>query len=96
MADARIAEYSTFLASQQMLISHRLPWLVTPKERWKADYRHRRVWRLFRTQKSLERRIFDAVRERLWTRPASVLWNHPFLVRARPSPRLEMVMELHL
>ncbi|MGC2477631.1 MAG: hypothetical protein WA485_25055 [Candidatus Sulfotelmatobacter sp.] len=79
------AEYSTFLASQQMLISHRLPWLVTPKERWKADYRHRRVWRLFRTQKSLERRIFDAVRERLWTRPASVLWNGPFLSQRAPE-----------
>ena len=80
------SEYSTFLASQQVLISHRLPWLVTPKERWKADYRHRRVWRLFRTHKNLERRIFDAVRERLWPRPASVLWNGPFLSQRAPEP----------
>jgi hypothetical protein len=79
------AEYSTFLASQQVLISHRLSWLVTPKARWKAEYRHRRVWRLFRTQKSLERRIFDAVRERLWPRPASVLWNGPFLSQRAPE-----------
>jgi hypothetical protein len=73
------AEYSTFLASQRILTSHRLPWLVTPREKWKAEYRHRRVWRLFRTEKSLERRIIDSVRERLWPRPSFVLWNGPLL-----------------